>query len=127
MSLDEWGMPRRDDPRAWTPAELSTLRRMAPTHSWEEVAAAIGRSKWAVKGKAAKLRISFRKHGELHHATRYSTATLERIHTLRAQGWSHQRIADELGMSKQHAIFITTHAWRYREFMQIEASHDERD
>ena len=44
--------------RRWTPAERSILRRLAHTHSVDEIAAALRRTPVAVRSKAAHERIA---------------------------------------------------------------------
>lgn len=41
----------------WTPEEIILLRTLAKTHTWDDVARLVGRSKWACESKASDLGI----------------------------------------------------------------------
>lgn len=112
---------RHSKGRTWESADLGTLRRMAQTHTQQEVADALGRTPRAVKRKSEQLGIAFRKHGEAHHRTRHSAETIRRIWELRQQGWGRTRIAREVGMDNKHVYLILNYGSRYREMMALDS------
>lgn len=110
--------------RQWMPQEIATMRRMAPTHTIAEVAAHLGRTERATIWAAGKYGVAFRKHGEAHHTNKYPTATIERIHQLRAQGWGQRRIARAAGMDNKHVWLIINYGARWREYMALDAREE---
>jgi len=107
---------RQDD---WQPAEVDTLCQMAQTHNSSEIARLLGRTPKAVRHKAAKMGVSLAKYGELHETAKYPTAAIERIHQLKAQGWTCASIARETGMSPANVSSIIRYRVRWRESMAL--------
>lgn len=110
----------RPTPRPWSESEVAALRRMAATHTLAQAAAVLERSPVVVQQKANAKRISFIKHGEAHHNTKYPYRTLEQVFALAAQGRSHKEIAAELSVLQSSVSSYLTFRSRYRETMEID-------
>jgi hypothetical protein len=101
--------------RFWTDSEVVQLRALAKTHTTWEAAAALGRTRTSVEGKAQVLGISFRKYGDAHHSTRHPTAAVLQVFTWREQGLSTREIAQRLGTSPCYVRMIARREVRWRE------------
>lgn len=104
----------------WLAREVAALRGMAGTHTIAQAAAVLERSPVVVQQKANAKRISFIKHGEAHHNTKYPYRTLEQVFALAAQGRSHKEIAAELSVLQSSVSSYLTFRSRYRETMEID-------
>lgn len=81
--------------KPWTEFELSVLISCAPTHNTKEIAKKLKRSRHSICCKAAALGISMRKHGEKHHAAKYSDEDAHYVKLLLDDGeLTHKQIAD---------------------------------
>lgn len=99
----------------WTNSEIVQLRKLAKTHTTQEAAAALGRTRASVTGKAQVLGISFRKHGDAHHSTRHTQAAVLQVFTWRDQGCSTREIAQRLGTCPCYVRMIARREVRWRD------------
>lgn len=84
--------------KRWTRADKRTLRRLAPTHTAEQIAAVVGRTVNAVRQQAHLLGIQLQKFGDQNHSTKYSDALVERIRQMHDDGMAPKAIARETGV-----------------------------
>ena len=88
---------------AWTPCEVTLLTELYPTHSNSELAARLGRSEWAISGKARSLGLT-RRHGygrrrQAGQARPWSSAEINLLRKLYPT-MANEDIAEEIGRSR---------------------------
>lgn len=84
--------------KPWTYAEQAELRRLAPTHTAEQIGALLHRTSHAVHQQAYKLKGRLQKAGDQNHGTKYSDALVEQIRTMHELGTKPAAIARETGV-----------------------------
>lgn len=103
----------------WLDSEITKLRELAQTHTYEEAAHTMGRSVSSVSAKAKRLRISFLKTGEANPTAIYSAADIQRVFDLRAKTMTLKEIAAEIGMHFSYVADILNYESRYRESIAL--------
>lgn len=85
-------------PVPWSEREELVLRRHASTHTAREVGAMLGRSQHSVSARAARLGISFLKHGIHNKNTRHPDEKVRAALALQQQGVGAIEISKRLGV-----------------------------
>lgn len=86
------------EPRQWTPAEVRSLERLAPTHTAAEIADRLGRTANAVHQQAYLRKIRLQKSGDRDYRTKYSDALVEQCRALHDAGVQPKEISERTGV-----------------------------
>lgn len=105
--------------KGWSWRGLRTLRELAKTHTYEQVAAVLGRSWVAVMQKARRHNISFVKRGEDHPAAKLTRDQVGQVFDLHARGWSQRKIAARFGVDHSCIGAILNFETRYSESLPM--------
>lgn len=104
----------------WLDSEITKLRELAHTHTYDAAAHVMGRTASSVAAKAKRLRISFLKTGEANPTAIYSAADIQRVFDLRAKAMTLKEIAAEIGMHFSYVADILNYEVRYRESLALD-------
>lgn len=104
----------------WLDSEITELRRLAKTHTYEQTAQAMGKTFASVAQKAKRLHISFQKYGEANLSTIYTKEDLKRLFEMRSQGFTLREIAEHTEMNLTHVFEILSYEVRYRDTIDME-------
>lgn len=91
------GKPRID----WTAPQLATLRRMAPTHSAKEIAAATGKTRKAVQRFAERKKIRIERRWR-----KFTDAEVRAVRDMVSRGVEQKAVAAGMRISKPHVSKI---------------------
>lgn len=87
----------------WTPESLTKLRKLSKTHTMQMAANEIGCTKNQVYARSKRDGISFRKYGDNHHSTKYSSEDVELARQLVESGLTRAEAARKLEIP-MHAV-----------------------
>ncbi|AXH72143.1 MAG: DNA-binding protein [Siphoviridae sp. ctdc_1] len=86
----------------FTPDEIRLIRRLAKTHTAQQIAEMTGRSRRSVANKAFDLGISMKKHGDNHYNVKYSDEDVELARQLHEAGLGVREIAEKMEIPQDH-------------------------
>lgn len=93
-------------------AETELIRMYARTHTAQQIAEMIGRSRGAVKQKIMRMGIRMMKHGDTHYKVKHSDRDIELCRTLYDEGLNCRQIAEKMETSHSYVRKIVAHIVR---------------
>lgn len=98
--------------RPFTDDELQILRQHAASHTGQQIADMIGRSRRVVLNKLNAMGISAVKRGDRHYNVKHSDHDIELCRLLHQHGVSPGVIAEKMEMSRNYVYKIVNHIVR---------------
>ena len=98
--------------RPFTDAELQILRQHAASHTGQQIADMIGRSRKVVLNKLNAMGINAVKRGDQHYNVKHSDHDIELCRLLHQEGVPPGVIAEKMEMSRNYVYKIVNHIVR---------------
>lgn len=98
--------------KPFTDAELQILRQHAATHTRQQIADMLGRSRKVVLNKLNAMGISVVKRGDRHYNVKHSDHDIELCRLLHQDGVPPGVIAEKMEMSRNYVYEIVNHIVR---------------
>ncbi len=86
----------------YTPGEVAAIRKYGLTHTAQQIADMLGRSRRSVSNKAFELGISMTKRGDNHYHVKHSNHDIELCRALRDEGLSVREIAEKMEIDPKY-------------------------
>lgn len=98
--------------KLFTEDELKILREHAATHTGQQIADMLGRSRKVVLNKLSSMGLGAIKRGDNHYNVKHSDHDIELCRRLHEEGLSARVIAEKMEMSRNYVYKIVNHIVR---------------